>query len=554
MNIGGRRLIAVSGWLGMLALVASLVLSDIQPTRADGDAAVSFENWAGAAHRRTAEIPLRSATAPNYHAYDPKSVTLDLIVDRTGVVVSAQAIAGPAGFRSQAIAQARGWIYRPFTVDGVPVMARIREWIPIYPRVDLPAKHVAFPSVRHAESARITLEKTGCEGSCPSYEVEIDGDGTVTYDGRMFVTVAGRHHDRISREAVTALIEQFRRADFFSMRDAYRPRITIYDLPSATTSIAIDGHVKSVFDYDGDEYGMPAVVHELYRQIDRVAGTEKWLIGNADTVASLRREGWNFAAEDAANLLARVVARGSDRSLDLVRDLIAAGVSPNGRGRWPSPCLAMTALACAAARADVPMVELLIAAGAAKNDTRQMTEALFAAVITGNVALARRLIALSADPDATSDHGRTMLMAAAASGQPTMVAEILRHHPNVDARDDQGRTAIFFWRGSITTIPIPRSDDERADHVPTDDPGAVIDLLARAGADLNARDQSGSSALHVAVAEQAAVAEQVMEALIRGGANVNIRDNSGRSPLMVVVSLRIKNLLLQAGARTGDQP
>jgi hypothetical protein len=45
---------------------------------------------------------------------------------------------------------------------------------------------------------------------------------------------------------------------------------------------------------------------------------------------------------------------------------------------------------------------------------------------------------------------------------------------------------IFFWRGSITTIPIPRSDDERADHVPTDDPGAVIDLLARAGADMRA--------------------------------------------------------------------
>jgi hypothetical protein len=72
-----------------------------------------------------------------------------------------------------------------------------------------------------------------------------------------------------------------------------------------------------------------------------------------------------------------------------------------------------------------------------------------------------------------------------------MVAEILRHHPNVDARDDQGRTAIVLWRGSITTIRIPRSDDKRADHVPTDDPGAVIDLLARAGADLNARDQSG---------------------------------------------------------------
>jgi ankyrin repeat protein len=103
----------------------------------------------------------------------------------------------------------------------------------------------------------------------------------------------------------------------------------------------------------------------------------------------------------------------------------------------------------------------------------------------------------------------------------------------------------FFWRGSITTIPIPRSDDERADHVPTDDPGAVIDLLARAGADLNARDQSGSSALHVAVAEQ------VVEALIRGGANVNIRDNSGRSPLMVAVSLRFKKLLL---LQAGDQP
>jgi hypothetical protein len=58
----------------------------------------------------------------------------------------------------------------------------------------------------------------------------------------------------------------------------------------------------------------------------------------------------------------------------------------------------------------------------------------------------------------------------------------------------------------------------------------------------------------VAVAGQAAVAEKVMEALLRGGADVNIRDNSGRSPLMAAVSLHLKNLLLRAGAQTGDQP
>jgi uncharacterized protein len=126
-------------------------------------------------------------------------------------------------------------------------------------------------------------------------------------------------------------------------------------------------------------------------------------------------------------------------------------------------------------------------------------------------------------------------MAAASSGQPDVVAEILAHHPEVNARNDSGRTAIFF-PASPWLIREDRTD--RSD--------AVIDLLVQAGADVNAQDRAGNSVLH------ATLSEHVAQALIRNGANMNLRNNVGKTPLMVSTSGQVQRLLKQAGAQRTD--
>ena len=136
-------------------------------------------------------------------------------------------------------------------------------------------QHAAFPEVRDINSVHITLRRSICNASCPSYTIEISGDGSVTYEGREDVAVLGTEHARIPPQKVRDLIELFRRADFYSLPDAYESSVS--GRPYYTTILWIDGRDKKVVDYDGREVGMPASVTELEDAIDRAANSERWV-------------------------------------------------------------------------------------------------------------------------------------------------------------------------------------------------------------------------------------------------------------------------------------
>lgn len=121
------------------------------------------------------------------------------------------------------------------------------------------------------ENIVITLERTPCFGFCPSYHVAVYGNGTVVYEGRDFVEVKGEQRSEIPQQDVKELVDQFYAANFFSLRDRYEAQIT--DLPSQTTSITIDRMTKTVYRYGFE----PERLVMLEDEIDKVAGTEKWI-------------------------------------------------------------------------------------------------------------------------------------------------------------------------------------------------------------------------------------------------------------------------------------
>lgn len=131
-----------------------------------------------------------------------------------------------------------------------------------------------FPSTR-GQPVTIRLERTACYGRCPIYRVEIRGDGLVTYTGERFVAVTGVRTRRIPPAAVARLVDQFRAANFYALKDSYRAGIT--DMPSAITTLRIGRHSKRVVDYAGQMAGMPPAVSDLEQAIDRAAGTEAWV-------------------------------------------------------------------------------------------------------------------------------------------------------------------------------------------------------------------------------------------------------------------------------------
>ena len=130
--------------------------------------------------------------------------------------------------------------------------------------------------------AVITLTRSVCFGFCPAYTVSITGEGQVTYVGRNFVNVVGEQHARISREDAQALLRRFDAAGFSSLNAEYRARVS--DLPTYTLVLERNGAAKSVTDFGGLSAGMPQAVRDLQNEVDRVAGTSRWVLRDGQPV------------------------------------------------------------------------------------------------------------------------------------------------------------------------------------------------------------------------------------------------------------------------------
>jgi ankyrin repeat protein len=453
---------------------------------------------------------------------------IQIHVDPSGSVISATPFSGSIEFFAEAVSQVKSWKYTPFERDGVPVYAAFEEYILILPSEDLPKKHVPFPSGLTLARVQMKLERSACSDGCPAYSVEIRGDGTVTYHGERYVVVTGEHRDRISEAAVSEILDAFRKADYFSLKDEYSYTTSCFSsdshYPSFETSLSTDNVTKSLRDCLGLHVGMPEAISDLEDTIDRVAGTEKWIKGTSNTASSLRAEGWNFKSAEASSVLARASQQGSTR---LVHDLLAAGVSSAGDGDSEG-----NALANAAYRGDRAMVQELIQAGVSGNQPQEKNDALVAAAKSGDLLLVRMLIDYGADPASQNGDGETPLMGAASSGQPAVVAEILKYHVDIAAHDLEGRTAVHAAVDGY-------ADDEKGV-----DRAAVIRMLAKAGADFDAQDDEGKTALY----EAGGGDQRVTRELLKGGANPDIRDEDGETPLMKVDSEVVIKLLLEAGA------
>ena len=122
------------------------------------------------------------------------------------------------------------------------------------------------------------MNRSACYGRCPTYEIEIRGDGTVLYDRKANVATKRRHTGKISHAALVELVDAFRKADYFSLPERYVSGVTYH--PTYVSSICFDGVSKSVLDYVGRRVGMPSTVSDVEVAIDRLSGAYKWIGGD----------------------------------------------------------------------------------------------------------------------------------------------------------------------------------------------------------------------------------------------------------------------------------
>jgi len=409
--------------------------------------------------------------------------------------------------------------FRPFEDQGHPVPAQFEIQIPVRALVEQSPKHAPFPQVHNWNSVKIVLSRTGCFGTCPSYRVEVHGDGAVLYDGGSYVAITGSHRASVSSGVVSEMVEAFRAADYFSLKDKYMWGAT--DLPTYKTSISIDGRTKEVVDYAGQQVGMPESVSKLEETIDRLSGVERWTKGNGETVPALMQEKFDFTSPKASEFLANVAQRGN---AEAVRDLIAAGVIVSTEPVQPRLGMPGTALEHAAQRGDVEMLRALLSAGFKDPDAK--TEALKRASSAGKMDAIRLLIGSGANPTAPD-----VLIQASASGIPAVVQEILKYKPDANSRGQDGTTAL------IACLQAYHYKDKDVNL------REVVRMLVDAGADPNLADNKGKTPL-IANSRDLEIAQM----LVAHGANVNAQASDGFTPLLNAGTVELTRFLLEHGA------
>jgi hypothetical protein len=142
-----------------------------------------------------------------------------------------------------------------------------------------------FPDTKDLRDVTIVLQRGGGMGGGPSYRLSISGDGNVAYEGYAGVFTKGNRRAHISNVAMEQLLEEFRKAHFFELQDAYQSAAT--DLPVCITQFHAGPNSKKVVDYglsssDQDRLrsGAPQDLLQLETRIAQIAGSKKWVDGS----------------------------------------------------------------------------------------------------------------------------------------------------------------------------------------------------------------------------------------------------------------------------------
>ena len=122
----------------------------------------------------------------------------------------------------------------------------------------------------YSDASVITMSKTPCFGTCPVYEITIDGKGNVSYDGKQNVKLEGKHEMNFPPDPVNEVFKAFAEGNFWDYEDEYTDNIA--DLHTTYIAFTHDGQSKRITDY----YGSPKSLKELEKKVENLLETLVW--------------------------------------------------------------------------------------------------------------------------------------------------------------------------------------------------------------------------------------------------------------------------------------
>lgn len=137
------------------------------------------------------------------------------------------------------------------------------------------------------------------------------------------------------------------------------------------------------------------------------------------------------------------------------------------------------------------------------------TEVLVKAAWNNNLVLVKNLLAQNVNVNAKNKYGTTALMAAAQNGNDNLIKLLLKSGADVNVKNNHGRSALML-----------------ADYSSTE----TIKVLLENKADVDSRNKYGATTLML-VASSYDNYFEVVKLLIKYGANINAKDNEGKTAI-----------------------
>jgi hypothetical protein len=100
----------------------------------------------------------------------------------------------------------------------------------------------------------LSMKRSFCFGECPIYDLTIQSNGKVIFEGKKYTKTIGKTESKLEKEKIKQLITEIEKANFFSLDNAYNYDsnncpLYISDSSSVLLSIKLNGKEKTI-NYD----------------------------------------------------------------------------------------------------------------------------------------------------------------------------------------------------------------------------------------------------------------------------------------------------------------
>lgn len=139
-------------------------------------------------------------------------------------------------------------------------------------------------SIDNTQFNTLTIERTGCYGSCPTYKITVFSNGKINYEGYKFVKVTGKIQSIMTKKRSQLIKEAIIKVNLFSLKDRYDGQndCDSFSKDQSSTIITVTNNIKKkkihhyLGCYEQDGIVFPRQLTLFENKVDEIVNSFKW--------------------------------------------------------------------------------------------------------------------------------------------------------------------------------------------------------------------------------------------------------------------------------------